>query len=204
MKVKIVDRIRSVGRIRSQITVFSLFLPALRLNVNKISLLKAGTRKDMRYIGYDRRVFMIEEIDDSDYMIGLCILYTDLIPTDNFDTVEKILKNKKRLERKRLTKREEELIPIVFIEYLIKKGVLGDFCRYRTDNRLNDELQGYRKALLVFCKYVIDKIGNNETEKIITKCLLLNGSKEKYTKIHKNALLYVMVDFSKEYRVFER
>ena len=92
MKVKIVDRIRSVGRIRLQMTVFSLFLSALRLNVNKISLLKAGTRKDMRYIGYDRRVFMIEEIDDSDYMIGLCILYTDLIPTDNFDTVEKILK----------------------------------------------------------------------------------------------------------------
>ena len=56
----------------------------------------------------------------------------------------------------------------------------------------------------MFCKYVIDKIGNNETEKIITKCLLLNGSNEKYTKIHKNALLYVMVDFSKEYRVFER
>ena len=147
---------------------------------------------------------MLKDIEkvNVNLMLGMLCVKANL--DDGLLLVQDIMNGKKKLTRKRLIKRDKKILTLGLIEYLAMNRLLADFCKYWTDNTLNSELLDCENALLVFCKYVIDKITKTkEMEKLLAKCELLNRYLHNFEKISNDIWLFVIVDFVKEINLFD-
>ena len=147
---------------------------------------------------------MLKDIEKVNFNLMLGMLCVKANLDDGLLLVQDIVNGKKKLTRKRLTKRDKKILTLGLIEYLAMNRLLADFCKYWMDNTLNDKLLECENALLVFCKYVIDKINKpKEMEKLLSKCVLLNGYLHNFEKINNDILLFVIIDFVKEIDLFD-